>query len=99
MQHADDASAFVVRDIVENLIDFIGMTNRNFNRMGIFQRIQIQGCCVDVSHKLRPNLEIGEQVVNTKEFDERRVTFVQPKMSPPFLIQKPTFSFFKQVNT
>jgi hypothetical protein len=36
---------------------------------------------------LRPDFELGEQVIDTKGFHERSITFVQPQMSPPFLSQ------------
>ena len=43
VQHADDGGAFVIGNVVKYFIDFIRMTNWNFDRMRVFKTIEIQG--------------------------------------------------------
>ena len=66
VQHADDGGAFVIGNVVEYFIDFIRMTNRNFDRMRIFKTVEIQGRSRSVSHKLSPYFEFGKEMVDAK---------------------------------
>ena len=53
--------------------------------MRIFQAVEIQcrsGCVRD---KLSPNFELGEEIVHAERLDKCGVTFIEPKVSPPFL--------------
>lgn len=85
VQHANDGRSLVVWNIVKDLVDFIWMTDRHFDGVGVLQTVEIQGRSGCIGDELRPNFELGEEMVDAKGFDERGVTFVQPQMSPPFL--------------
>ena len=85
VQHADDGRSLVVGNVVENLVNFIRMADGDFDGMRVLQTVEVQGRCRSVCDELGPDFELGEQVIDTKRFHERSVTFVQPQMSPPFL--------------
>ena len=85
VQHANDGRSLVVRNVVKNLVDFIRMADWHFDGMRILQTVEIQGRSGSVGDELRPDFELGEEMVDAKRFDERGVAFVQPQMSPPFL--------------
>jgi hypothetical protein len=41
VQHADDGRSFVVRNVVKNLVNFIWMTNGDFDGMRILQTVEV----------------------------------------------------------
>ena len=85
VQHANDGRSLVVRNVVKDLVDFIRMADWHFDGMRILQTVEIQGRSGSVGDELRPDFELGEEMVDAKRFYERGVAFVQPQMSPPFL--------------
>jgi len=49
------------------------------------QRVQVESTPQVLVHKLGPDVEVREAVVDTQVLDPRREPLVQPEVSPPFL--------------
>ena len=76
MQHSNDASTFMVGNIVENFVDLIRMADWNFDGVRILETVEIQGCRVDIVDELGPNIKVREQVVDAQELHKRGITFI-----------------------
>jgi hypothetical protein len=85
MQHSDDRSTFVVRNVVKNFVDLSWMSDRHFNGVRIFQAIQLESPNIGVCDELGPDVILGKQVLHAEELHERGVALIQPEMGPPFL--------------
>ena len=75
----------MVGNVVKNLVDFVGVTDGNFDRVRVFQAVQVERRGRHVGDELGPDLEFWKQVVNAQRLNEGGVAFVEPQMSPPFL--------------
>lgn len=67
MQHSDDRSTFVVRNIVKNFVNLSRMSDRHFDGVGIFQAVELKCTYVGLRNKLGPDVVLGEQVFDTEE--------------------------------
>ena len=87
MEHADDGGALVVGNVIKDLVDLVRVADGHFDRVRVLKAVQIQRRRRHVRDELRPNLELGEQMVHAERLHERGVAFVQPQVSPPFLFR------------
>ena len=85
VQHAENGSSFVVRNIVKDLVNFILMRDWYLDGVRVLQTIEFDGSGPHVGDELHPDFVLGEEMVDAKCLNERCVTLFKPQMSPPFL--------------
>ena len=95
----DHAGAFIVGDPVEDLVDFVGSLDGNFDRMRGSERVVVEGGAEGVVVELGEHVPLGEQRIDADVLHVRREALVEPQMRPPFhryQIAEPLFIIISQ---
>ena len=70
MQHSDDRSTLIVRNVVKDFVNLSWMSDRHLDGVRIFQAVELECPDVGVRNKLGPDVVLGEQVLNAEELHE-----------------------------